>query len=127
MPGGRDVDSEPLKQLAATYLMRDQMKHAAAEAINAIEPWPYPNAESMEVAVRRIKAIDSEMLTIESELSLLKTDADKIGLSLPAQPVRVMPIERGSWEWLQHVNAAAEARRSESSVNESDTLRRYAG
>ncbi len=116
--GYGDHDMDALSQLAATCIMQDNMKLAAADAIDAIEPWPWPKAVPMIDSVARIKAIDQEMLRIESELELLKTDAHRIGLELPSKPVQVKPIEPGSFEWLSKLREGLEIARRQEDIDD---------
>ncbi|HIE5098589.1 hypothetical protein CEE57_06940 [Stenotrophomonas maltophilia] len=116
--GRGDHDMDPLNQLAATYVMQDNLKLAAADAIDAIEPWPWPKAAPMVESVARIKVIDQEMLRIESELELLKADAHRIGLELPGKPVQVKPIEPGSWEWLSKLREGLEMTRRQEDIDD---------
>lgn len=108
---GFDGDANALTQLAASYFLRDELKLGIAEAIDDIEPWPFRDAIPLKEALERIREIDREMLTIESELALLGKDAHKIGLALPANPVKAeKTVDQDHTEFLQSVTSAAARR-----------------
>ncbi|HEL5340293.1 hypothetical protein I5U90_18220 [Stenotrophomonas maltophilia] len=113
---GGDFDREPLTQLAATYFLLDEMKLATADALDGIANWP--KALPLKASLAKIGEIDREMLSIESELELLKKDAHRIGLALPPKPVKVEPIQPGSWEWLNQLTESVERRRRQEAIDD---------
>lgn len=79
---GGDFDSDSLTQLAATFLLRDEMKLAAAEAIGGIEPWPFPAAKPFNESVARVGEIDAELSSLNEQLGELQDAAGSLGLDL---------------------------------------------
>lgn len=113
---GGDFDRDPMSQLAATYFLLDEMKLATADAVDGITNWP--NAVPLKESLAKIGDIDREMLTIESELELLKKDAHRIGLALPPKPVKVEPMQPGSWEWLNQMTEGMARRRRQEEIDD---------
>lgn len=113
---GGDFDPDPMSQLAATYFLLDEMKLATADALDGIANWP--KALPLKESLAKIGDIDREMLTIESELELLKKDAHRIGLALPPKPVKVEPMQPGSWEWLNQMTEGMARRRRQEEIDD---------
>ena len=80
--GGGDFDLDPLTQLAATFLLRDEMKRAAAEAINAVESRAFPKAKPFSESLTRLNEISIELSSLNEQLNELRTSAEALGLNL---------------------------------------------
>jgi len=79
-PHDNDFDLEPLRQLAATFFMRDAMKKSAREAVEAIETWPFPNAKPMRETIAKINEIDKDLAALGEEKQALDSAAGSLQL-----------------------------------------------
>lgn len=84
-----DYDNRPLNQWAATFLLRDEMKLAATEAINAIGTWPHTDAAPYAESCRRLAEIEGELTALRGQLHGLQTDAEGAGIDLNGQEAPV--------------------------------------
>lgn len=94
--GEWDNDARELSQGAATFLFRDAMKAAAIDVVNAVEPWPFPNAKPLVESIARIEAIDQEMQVLLLEKTELDQVFRQLGLEPTALPASPEP-ERSNW------------------------------
>ncbi|CAM5528706.1 hypothetical protein [Rhodanobacter lindaniclasticus] len=79
---GGDFDTQEFRQDMATFFMRDELKAAATEAVEAIKQWPFPDAQPMAKSLARIRAIDTEVSRLSAELEALEQHAAELNLSI---------------------------------------------
>lgn len=76
---GREGDA--LTAPMAYALFRDDIKRTVTEAIERIEPWPWPEALALDAATTRIDAINREMDALRTEETALVAEASEFGAS----------------------------------------------
>lgn len=81
-----DWDNRPLNQWAATFLLRDEMKGAIADAIHAVQPWPHADAPSFAASQQRLAAIEAELDSLRAQLDALRNEAASAGIDLESSP-----------------------------------------
>lgn len=82
-----DWDNRPLNQWAATFLLRDEMKGAIADAIHAVQPWPHADAPTFAASQKRLAAIEAELESLRAQLDALRNEAASAGIDLDASPI----------------------------------------
>ena len=85
--GAGDWDNRPLNQWAATFLLRDEMKGAIADAIHAVQPWPHADAPTFAASQKRLAAIEAELESLRAQLDALRNEAASAGIDLDASPI----------------------------------------
>lgn len=75
-----------LSQGALMFLCRDQLKAAAREAAEAVDPWPFSDAKPMAESIARIGAIDAEIEALRDQKTELDSLIEHIGVQPTPEP-----------------------------------------